>query len=107
MRFIALLLTLTAAAGISAATQRATVPTAEKAPTFSAAIAPILYANCVTCLAQARLKHAAAKTLRLPDRPVPDRSKPVSDPTFLRSLLTSPWGGRVIASSPHPEELVS
>ena len=49
MRFIALLLMLTVAAGISAATQRATVPTAEKAPTFSAAIAPILYANCVTC----------------------------------------------------------
>ena len=49
MRFIALLLMLTVAAGINAATQRATVPTAEKAPTFSAAIAPILYANCVTC----------------------------------------------------------
>ena len=49
MRFIALFLMLTVAAGISAATQRATVPTAEKAPTFSAAIAPILYANCVTC----------------------------------------------------------
>ena len=49
MRFIALLLMLTVAAGISAATQRATVPTAEEAPTFSAAIAPILYANCVTC----------------------------------------------------------
>ena len=49
MRFIALLLTLTVAAGISAATQRATAPAAEKAPSFSAAIAPILYANCVTC----------------------------------------------------------
>ena len=49
MRFIALLLTLTVAAGISAATQRATAPAAEKAPTFSATIAPILYANCVTC----------------------------------------------------------
>ena len=49
MRFSALLLMLTVAAGISAATQRATVPTAEKAPTFSAAIAPILYGNCVTC----------------------------------------------------------
>ena len=47
------------------------------------------------------------ETLLLPDRPVPDRSKPVSDPTFLRSLLTSPWGGRIIASSPHPEEPVS
>ena len=49
MRFSALLLMLTVAAGISAATQRATVPAADKAPTFSAAIAPILYANCVTC----------------------------------------------------------
>ena len=64
-------------------------------------------AGAVNGLAQARLKHAAAKTLQLPDRPVPDRSKPVSDPAFLRSLLTSPWGGRIIASSPHPEELVS
>ena len=45
MRFIALLLTLTVAAGISAATQRATVPTAEKAPTFSETIAPIVYAE--------------------------------------------------------------
>ena len=64
-------------------------------------------AGAVNGLAQARLKHAAAKTLRLPDRPVPDRSKPGSAPPFLRSLLTGPWGGRVIASSPHSEELVS
>jgi hypothetical protein len=49
MRFIALILTLTIAATISTATQRAAAPTGEKVPTFSGAIAPILYANCVTC----------------------------------------------------------
>ena len=49
MRFSALLLMLTVAAGISAATQRATLPTVDKAPTFSETIAPIVYDNCVTC----------------------------------------------------------
>jgi hypothetical protein len=62
-------------------------------------------AGAVNGLAQARLKHAAAKTLRLP---AGARSLETGKrPPFLRSLLTSPWGGRVIASSPHPEELVS
>ena len=49
MKYSALILALTAAATISAASQRPPAQNTEKRPTFSETIAPILYNNCVTC----------------------------------------------------------
>lgn len=49
MRTCALIVTLLISAAFPAAGQRATRAPAKESPTFSATIAPVLYANCVTC----------------------------------------------------------